>query len=362
MPAEHLTATVARLAGCAPGAVEIRSRAPLEHQSNRLYEAWADGRHLIVKEYLKPEELSTAPVQEHRSLEVLAPLDVAPQPVGVDLEHGAERGPIVVYEYLDGEMWGRRKPSEDDLRALAEVWLAVDALSARVDWSARGADNAVLTRYGRFSDRLRSFRAWTEVAFPAGTAAARRCLDLLERRRPEAEELDGLDRQPMRRSFSQADSRFANVIRRPDGRIGLVDWEDAGLGDPARDVVGMISHPEQEDLLGPEAWQAFLDPYLAAMTPRDPLLRAPDRAVLGDRPAVLAVRPLPGGAPPGGAGRTGRLDDQRAAARRASAAVPGARAGLAGRGVRAGAGCGGGADVLSDRLSDGLRCSSRGSF
>jgi hypothetical protein len=102
--------------------------------------------------------------------------------------------------------------------------------------------------------------------------AAQRCLDLLDRRRPAAEELDDLDRRPMRRSFSQADSRFANVIRRPDERIGLVDWEDAGLGDPARDVRGLLTHPDQEDLLGPEEWRAFLEPYLGAVVPLDPLL------------------------------------------------------------------------------------------
>ena len=33
--------------------------------------------------------------------------------------------------------------------------------------------------------------------------------------------------------FCRSDARFANVISRPDGRVGLVDWEDSGLRDPA---------------------------------------------------------------------------------------------------------------------------------
>jgi len=218
-------------------------------------------------------------------LELLAPLDVAPRPVGVDEDHGPERGPIVVYEYLEGEMWGRRTPSADELRALAEVWLTIDSVSAQVDWHARGTNRTVAERYARFSDRLHAFWAWTESAFPAGTPAALLCLDVLDRRWPAVHELDAIGEQGMRRSFGPADTRFANVIRRPDGRIGLVDWEDGGLTDPARDVPGLLSHPDQEDLLTPVEWLACLEPYLAVMTPRDPLL--PRRIEL-----YLAIDPL----------------------------------------------------------------------
>lgn len=272
MTEARLTETVARLAGCAPADLELRSRAALEHQSNRLYDAWANGRHLIVKEYLKPEEFATAPLHEHRALELLAPLDVAPRPVGLELAYGADFGPLVVYDYLEGEMWGRRKPSEDELQTLAEVWLSIDSLSSQVDWDARGTNHTVATRFARFEARMREFKAWTEGSFPAGTPAALACLDELERRWPQVRELDSCIEQGMRRSFGPADTRFANVIRRPDGRLGLVDWEDGGLGDPARDIVGTVSHPEQEDLLVAAEWTAFLEPYLAVMTARDALL------------------------------------------------------------------------------------------
>jgi Ser/Thr protein kinase RdoA (MazF antagonist) len=267
-----LVEIVARLGGYVPSDLLVEVRTPLEHQSNRLYDAWIGRRHLLVKEYLKQEEYSTAPLMEHRALEMLAPFDIAPQPIGVELGHSQEVGPIVVYEYLDGEMWGRRKPSDDELAALADVWLTVDSLSSQGAWAARGTNRSASERFARFSDRLRAFRAWTEAAFPDGTEAALLCLDVLDRRWPEARELDACTDQAMRRSFGPADTRFANVIRRPDGRIGLVDWEDCGLGDPARDVVGLLSHPDQEDLLSPREWQAFLEPYLAAMTPKDPLL------------------------------------------------------------------------------------------
>src|SRR5712691_10851101 len=62
--------------------------------------------------------------------------------------------------------------------------------------------------------------------------------------------------------FCRSDPRFANVIARPDGRLGLVDWEDCGLRDTAREVADLLLHPNQEDLLGWREWQAFLQPYI----------------------------------------------------------------------------------------------------
>jgi thiamine kinase-like enzyme len=72
--------------------------------------------------------------------------------------------------------------------------------------------------------------------------------------------------------FCRADPRFANVIARPTGRLGLVDWEDCGLRDPARDVADLLTHANQEDIVAPDVWSAFLDPYLAARRPVDPNL------------------------------------------------------------------------------------------
>ena len=82
-----------------------------------------------------------------------------------------------------------------------------------------------------------------------------------------------LEYRPVRRYFCRSDARFANVVERPDGRLGLVDWEDSGLCDPAREVSDLMFAANQEDLLSSDEWEAFLRPYLAVQTPRDPLLR-----------------------------------------------------------------------------------------
>src|SRR5207249_6852560 len=89
--------------------------------------------------------------------------------------------------------------------------------------------------------------------------AARLCLEALERSLAAARRL--IPRQtPL--CFCRSDARFANVIARTDGRLGLVDWEDSGLRDPAREVADLLMHPNQEDLLDWNAWQPFVSVYI----------------------------------------------------------------------------------------------------
>jgi thiamine kinase-like enzyme len=73
-------------------------------------------------------------------------------------------------------------------------------------------------------------------------------------------------------TFGRSDSRFANIIARPGGRLGLVDWEDSGLTDPALDIADLLVHANQEDLLSAGEWAAFLTPYLAIRRLADPEL------------------------------------------------------------------------------------------
>ena len=73
-----------------------------------------------------------------------------------------------------------------------------------------------------------------------------------------------------RLTFGRSDSRFANIIARPGGRIGIVDWEDSGLIDPALDLADLMVHANQEDLLSAGEWEAFLASYLAVRGPADP--------------------------------------------------------------------------------------------
>ena len=75
---------------------------------------------------------------------------------------------------LMGEMWGRQSRPEYDLRALPEVWLTVDSVSAQVDWPPEKEPHGA-ARYARFSDRFRAYRAWTEASVP-GRYGRQRCV------------------------------------------------------------------------------------------------------------------------------------------------------------------------------------------
>lgn len=256
---EKLQTIVAEATGLSPAAISISPRPPLDNQSNQLYDVWAINRHLIVKEFLKPDELQDAPVREFRALELLASLDIAPQPV-LFQPLTPSLGPIIVYEFMEGEMWDRHCPTAAELAQLAEVWLKMNAASTDDMWVSRGHNLSFSEIEARFRALFQTYAAWVEAEFAPGRQAVDLCFALLESRRIVMRELSDYT-PPL--CFCRADPRFANVIQRPDDRLGLVDWEDSGLRDPARDLADIITHPNQEDLVSPSEWQAFLQPYIA---------------------------------------------------------------------------------------------------
>jgi aminoglycoside phosphotransferase (APT) family kinase protein len=247
--------------------MEIALRSSLTHQSNLLYDVWVDGRHLIAKEFLKPDELDTAPAREFHALQRVAALDIAPQPVFYD----PELGPVVLYEYLEGEMWDRRTPVADDLVKLAQLWTTLHALPTEGLWVAHGSDQSPAEIVARFRRGFTEIAEWYARRFPPGVRGARLCLEILESRLPLIKEFE--QHRPVV-CFCRSDARFANVIARPDGRLGMVDWEDSGLRDPARDLTDLVTAADQEDLVDWAGWQPFLAEYLSQRKQQDPGLEA----------------------------------------------------------------------------------------
>src|SRR5688572_16838434 len=134
---ETLKTEIAKVIGLRLTELRITLRKPLEFQSNRLYDVQADGYHFIAKEYLQPDEQEVAPLREYRALKLLSSLDIAPQPIFFE----PAIAPIVIYEYMEGEMWNRRRVTATDLSNLMEVWLKVNSLSA--DWFSHGHERSL---------------------------------------------------------------------------------------------------------------------------------------------------------------------------------------------------------------------------
>ena len=264
-------------------ALRLAERPALDHQSNRLYDAWQGGTHLIVKEFLLADHDLEAPWREYAALERLAGLDVAPRPVlyaPAGTLEGA--GPLVVYEYLEGAMWDRGDRVPEDLAALARAWLAINHVPSAGLWLARGQAVRPAEIARRLAADLAVYTDWAAGDYPAGLEAVERWHALLARRQSIVAALEA--DEPVL-CFCRLDPRFANVIGRPDGRVGLVDWEDSGLRDAARDLADLLTHANQEDIVPPAVWPAFLEPYLAGRRSADPNLW--DRAHL-----YLALFPL----------------------------------------------------------------------
>lgn len=127
---EFVNQAVRQAFGWQSAMLTVRLRKPLAIQSNRLYDVLGEGRHYIAKQYLRSDELSSAPAREYKALQLLAPLDIAPRPVYYE----PASGPVVIYEYMPGEMWDRQAVSPGDLSRLLEVWLQINA--AQADWLA----------------------------------------------------------------------------------------------------------------------------------------------------------------------------------------------------------------------------------
>jgi thiamine kinase-like enzyme len=259
-------AVSAHATGLPSSELDLRLRRPLDAQSNNLYDLFTGDRHLIVKEFLKEDELLDAPAREHSALLRLAEHDIAPQPVLYD----ASRGPIVIYEFMPGEMWDRRVPSAAKLADLAELWLHLHSLPTDGLWLSRGQERPLVETGRELEHLLERYAAWVSTDYPPAQRAVSLFPEIIRQGRRAAADLAQCAPDLC---FCRSDARFANVIDRPSGRLGLIDWEDAGLRDPARDLGTLLTHPNQEDLMDELAWQPFLGPYLAGSEPLDPTIR-----------------------------------------------------------------------------------------
>lgn len=263
---EQLRNLAAKLAGIDASEIIVSLWQPIEQQSNRVYSIRFQDTHWIAKIFLKPDEFDDAPRREFAAMTLLSPLDIAPQPIHYEKhEHG--QNPIVIYEFMEGEMWNRYSPTVDELGQLADIWLRMNSVSVEDLWLSRGMERTGEQIANQFAVWFQDYADWTAAHFPEGQRTAQYLIQIAEKRLEIVDEL--FQMKPVL-CFSRADPRFANVIQRANQRLGMIDWEDSGLRDAARDIADIVAHPNQEDLLNWNEWQAFLEPYFAERKKVDP--------------------------------------------------------------------------------------------
>jgi aminoglycoside phosphotransferase (APT) family kinase protein len=240
--------------------IDFKPRPPLDIQSNCLYEASDGAQRIILKQFLKPDEFGESPLREYRALELLSPLDIAPQPRAY-LPHRPDQKPIVVYDYMEGQMWDRRIPTAAELGQLSDLWIQLSEIESDTLWLSRNYEQSTTDIWKNVRRMLENYSSWTESSFEPAIDIAQLCSKVGEQRLEIVEELY---QHVVPLCFCRSDPRFANVISRPGGRLGMVDWEDSGLRDPALDLADIMTHPNQEDLLSTVQWKAFLSPYFFA--------------------------------------------------------------------------------------------------
>jgi len=238
--------------------IAFKIRPQLDIQSNNLYEASNGGQRIILKEFLKPGEFDDSPHREFRALRLLSQLDIAPQPRAF-YPLNSDHNPIVVYDYMDGKMWDRKVPSARELEQLVDLWMQMNEVQSDDLWLSRSQETSTFLIWQGVKQQFGEYSKWVENSFRLAGQAAKLAIDLCQEREEAAVALTKFE-IPL--CFCRSDPRFANVISRPDGRLGMVDWEDSGLRDPALDLADIMIHPNQEDLLTHRQWRSFQEPYL----------------------------------------------------------------------------------------------------
>ena len=118
-------------------------------------------------------------------------------------------------------MWDRRIPSATELGDLAELWLRFHSFHTYGLWMARGSAGSWPDIVARLRTRLEAYARWADRRSSQSRLVARMCLEALERCVTAVAPLIRTEAPPL--CFCRSDTRFANVIARPDGRLGLVD-------------------------------------------------------------------------------------------------------------------------------------------
>lgn len=219
--------------------------------NNLLYRATGDAGDLAVKFTIRDARDRAG--REYHALLALreAGLDIAPRPVLLERDRYPQ--PVVVQTWLAGVVAGAPPATDDDWRALVQHYVALQALTP--DRVARPFPDAVLTMRSARDGRACIGEQLARLPAEARPATLRALV-------VEVERLSFPTWPPPRLALCRCDPNTTNFIRRP-ARWASVDWENAGWGDPAHELVDLMVHPAYL-AVPPARWAWVVETYRIA--------------------------------------------------------------------------------------------------
>ncbi len=187
--------------------------------------------------------------REFQALRVLQErcLDIAPKPILLDEESYPQ--PVVVQTWLDGDVTAEPPQTDAEWEALVAHYAALAKISP-VNTEIE-VETAVLNFNSAASGLEQIQRQCAAIPLEAQPESLRQLVGAAQRL--------PVDLPPAHIGLGRNDANTLNFIRRP-GAWASVDWENSGWGDPAFEVVDMMTHP-QFMAVTPERWEWVLRLY-----------------------------------------------------------------------------------------------------
>ncbi len=184
---------------------------------NQVFRVRGDGRDLVVKHFGGSSVESTLfpvlPDDEARALNVLAGLDVAPDPVGFWPAPDGH-GPVLVYDFFPGDMW------HGDVADAATLLRRIHSVNVDGFRTMPATSSAILADADRLPGPPEDDAAWLRLL-----AARPRVV---------------VDEPPSKRVLVHGDFSAGNMIAGPSG-VRCIDWQCPGMGDAAEDLWSFLS-------------------------------------------------------------------------------------------------------------------------
>ncbi|MEW6281296.1 MAG: glutamate--tRNA ligase family protein, partial [Candidatus Eremiobacterota bacterium] len=183
-------------------------------------------------------------VLEFRALKALEGTGLAPEGARLDLGRERFAAPVLCYRRVPGQV-----PRAVDGAALGKALARLHAVPPPAGIPRVRCHPRWLLHDA--ADGIYSFLGWRKSAGLPPEPALDRLADRVLRRE---QEWPGWSFEP---ALLHLDPRIGNLIDRSDGELTLVDWEQAGVGDPALDVAWAMTFNE---VPRDPFWQAYGQP------------------------------------------------------------------------------------------------------